>query len=131
METEQLEQEVYQRQLQTGQKLMYMALGSAIAILFHVVDPLRDLIILFTLLYTTWTGFYLLWGKPWRNLPLTEARSKTIFGYLFASWLVACAIFFSSLVVTSGLFLFTYTVFLLVTYWRTRKRLSVSEEMFP
>ena len=131
METEQLEQEVQERQLQTGQKLMYMALGSAIAILFHVVDPLRDLIILFTLLYTTWTGFHLLWGKPWRNLPLTEERRKTIFGYLFASWLVVCAIFFSSLVVTSGLLLLTYTVFLLVTYWRTRKELSTSDEMFP
>jgi hypothetical protein len=131
MKTAQPEQELRERQLQTGQKLMYMALGSAIAILFHVVDPLRDLIILFILLYTTWTGFHLLWGKPWRSLPLTEERSKTIFGYLFASWLVVCAIFFSSLVLTSGLFLFTYTVFLLVTYWRTRKKLSISEEMFP
>ncbi len=131
METEQLEQEVHERQLQIGQKLMYMTLGSAIAILFHVVDPLRDLIILFTLLYTTWSGFHLLWGKSWRNLPLTEERSKTVFGYLFASWLVVCAVFFSSLVVTSGLFLFAYTVFLLVTYWRTRKKLSLSDEIFP
>lgn len=131
METEQLEQELYERQLQTGQKLMYLSLGAAIAILFHVVDPLRDLIILFILLYTTWTGFHLLWGKPWRNLPLTEERSKTILGYLFASWLVTCAIFFSSLVLPSGLLLLTYTVFLLVTYWRTRKKLSMSDEMFP
>jgi hypothetical protein len=131
METEQLEQELHERQLQMGQKLMYMALGSAIAILFHVVDPLRDLIILFILLYTTWTGFHLLWGKPWRSLPLTEERSKIIFGYLFASWLVVWAIFFSSLVLTSALLLFTYTVFLLVTYWRTRKKLSISDEIFP
>lgn len=131
MELEQSEQGVHERQLQTLQKLMYTALGAAIAILFHVVDPLRDLIILFTLLYTTWSGFSLLWGKPWRNLPLTEERSKIVFGYLFASWLVACAVFFSSLVVTSGLFLFFYTVFLLVTYWRTRKELSTSDEMFP
>jgi hypothetical protein len=131
METEQLEQERYERQLQTGQKLMYGALGTAVAILFHVVDPLRDLIILFTLLYTTWTGFHLLWGKPWRHLPLTEERGKIVFGYLFASWLVVCAIFFSSLVLTSGFFLFTYTVLLLVTYWRTRRKLSLSDEMFP
>jgi hypothetical protein len=131
METEQLEQELHERQLQTGQKLMYIALGSAIAILFHVVDPLRDLIILFILLYTTWTGFHLLWGKPWRSLSLTEQRSKIIFGYLSASWLVVCAIFFSSLVLTSGLLLFTYTAFLLVTYWRTRKKLSISDEIFP
>ena len=131
METEQLEQERYERQLQTGQNLMYGALGAAIAILFHVVGPLRDLIILFTLLYTTLVGFHLLWGKPWRNLPLTEERSKTVFGCLFASWLVVRAIFFSSLVLTSGFFLFTYTVILLVTYWRTRKKLFLSDEMFP
>jgi hypothetical protein len=131
METEQLEQQVHERQLQTGQRLMYIALGSATAILFHVVNPLRDLIILFTLLYTTWSGFYLLWGKPWRNLPLTEERSKTIFGYLFASWLVTSAIFFYSLLPPLGLLLFAYTVFLLVMYWRTRKRLSMSDEMFP
>jgi hypothetical protein len=131
METAQLEQELHARQLHTGRKLMYVALGSAIAILFHVVDPLRDLIILFVLLYTTWTGFHLLWGKPWRSLPLTEERSKTIFGYLFASWLVVCAIFFSSLVLTSALFLFAYTVFLLSTYWRTRKKLSMADEIFP
>jgi hypothetical protein len=131
METEQLEQQVNGRQLQTGQKLMYMTFGSALTILFHVIDPLRDLIVLFILLYTTWSGFHLLWGKPWRNLPLTEERSKTIFGYLFASWLVASAIFFYSLLPPFGLLLLVYTVFLLVMYWRTHKKLSMSDEMFP
>ena len=53
METEQLEQEVRERQLQTWQKLMYVALGVAITILFHVFDPLRDLTLMFALLYTT------------------------------------------------------------------------------
>ena len=131
METEKLEQEVRERQLQTWQKLMYVALGSAVTILLHVVDPLRDLIVLFALLYTTWSGFYLLWGKPWRNLPLTEARSKTIFGYLFASWLIAFAIFAYSLFVPLGLIWFAYTAFLFLTFWRARKQLSKAEEMFP
>ena len=131
METQQLEQEVRGRQLQTWQKFMYVALGVAITILFHVFDPLRDLIILFTLLYTTWSGFHLLWGKPWRNLPLTEARSKTSFGYLLASWLVASAIFAYSWLPPLGLIWFAYTVFLLLTYWRTRKLLSTADEMFP
>jgi hypothetical protein len=131
METEQLEQDVRDRQLQTWQKLMYVALGVAITILFYAFDPLRDLIILFTLLYTTWSGFHLLWGKPWRNLPLTEARSKTSFGYLLASWLVAFGIFSYSWLPPLGLLLFLYTVFLLLTYWRTHKKLSTSDEMFP
>ena len=131
METEQLEQEVRDRQLQAWQKLMYVALGVAITILFHAFDPLRDLIILFALLYTTWSGFYLLWGKPWRNLPLTEARSKTSFGYLLASWLTAFAIFAYSWLPPLGLLLLLYTVFLFLTYWRSRKKLSVADEMFP
>jgi hypothetical protein len=131
METQQLEQEVRERQLQAWQKFMYMALGVAITILFHVFDPLRDLIILFALLYTTWSGFHLLWGKPWRDLPLTEARSKTSFGYLLASWLITFGIFAYSWLPPLGLLLIAYTVFLLLTYWRTRKKLSMSEEMFP
>jgi hypothetical protein len=131
METQQLEQEVRERQLETWQKFMYVALGAAITILFHVFDPLRDLIVLFALLYTTWSGFHLLWGRPWRNLPLTEARSKTVFGYLFASWVIAFAIFSYSWLPPLGLILFIYTVFLLLTYWRTRKQLSISDEMFP
>jgi hypothetical protein len=110
---------------------MYVALGVAVTILFHVFDPLRDLIILFTLLYTTWSGFHLLWGKPWRNLPLTEERSKTSFGYLLASWIIVFAIFAYSWLPPLGLIWFIYTVFLLLTYWRTRKQLSTSDEMFP
>ena len=131
MDTEQLEQEVRDRQLQTWQKFMYAALGSAVTILFHVVDPLRDLIILFAFLFTTWSGFYLVWGKPWRTVPLTEARSKIIFGYLSASWLIAFAIFAYSLSVLIGFIWFAYTVFLFLTFWRTRQRLSAIEEMFP
>ena len=131
METEQLEQEVRERQLQTGQKFMYVALGVAITILFHVFDPLRDLTLMFALLYTTWSGFYLLWGKPWRNLPLTEARSKTSFGYLLASWMITFAVFAYSWLPPLGLLLLIYTAFLLLTYWRTRKQLSVADEMFP
>ena len=131
METEQFEQEVRDRQLQTWQKFMYVALGSAVTILFHVVDPLRDLIILFAFLFTTWCGFYLRWGQPWRTVPLTEARGKIIFGYLSASWLIAFAIFAYSLSVLLGLIWFAYTVFLFLTFWRTRQRLSAIEEMFP
>ena len=131
METEQFEQEVHDRQLQTWRKGMYVALGVAITILIHAFDPLRDLIIMFTLLYATWSGFHLLWGKSWRTLRLTEARRKTSCGYLFASWLVAFGIFSYSWLPPLGLILFIYTVFLLLTYWRTRQQLSASEEMFP
>lgn len=131
MEPEQLEQEVRERQLETWQKLMYATVGAAVAILFHVFDPLRDLIILFALLYTTWSGFHLLWGKPWREQPMTEMRSRTIVGYLLASWLIAFAIFAYSWLPPLGLILFLYTVFLYFVYKRTRKQFTMSEEMFP
>jgi len=131
MDTEALEQRLLERQLQSWHRLMYMGLGSAITIMFHVVNPLRDAILLLALLYTTLSGFYLLWGDPWRKLPFTETRSKVIFGHLFASWLVAFGIFSYSMLPPLGMALLGYTIFLLVMYWQIQKKLSVTDEMFP
>jgi predicted neutral ceramidase superfamily lipid hydrolase len=131
MEHDQLEQHVQERQLQIWEKLMYAALGSAVTILFHVTNPLRDAILILALAYTTSAGLFLLWSGSWRNMPFTELRSRVTFGHLLASWLVAFGIFSYSRLPPLGLVLFIYTVFLLWTYRRTRKRLSRSEEMFP
>lgn len=131
MERDQLEKHIQESQLHTWEKLMCVALGSAVTILFHVVDPLRDAILILTLVYTTLAGFYLLWGNPWRGLSLTETRSRAVFGHLLGSWLVCFGIFSYSRLSALGLVLFAYTIFLLVMYWRTRKKLSTSDEMFP
>jgi len=131
MERDHIKQHVLESQLQTWQKLMYVALGSAIAIVFHAADPLRDIIIMVTLLYTTLAGFSLLWGVLWGGIPLTQARSTVIVGHLFASWLVCFGIYSYSRLPALGMILFGYTFLLVVIFWRIRKRLSTSEEMFP
>jgi hypothetical protein len=131
MEQDPFKQQLRESQLQVWERMMYVALGSAVAILFHVTDPLRDIILMVTLLYTTLSGFYLLGGDPWRNVPMTESRARAVFGHLFASWLVALGIFSYSLLPPLGLAFAAYTVFLLAMYWRTCKMRSASEEIFP
>jgi hypothetical protein len=131
MESEKLEQHVRENQVQIWEKLMYVGLGSSVAILFHVREPLRDIILTVTLLYTTLSGFYLLWGSPWRTIRFTESRSRAIFGHLLASWLVTFAIFSYSRLPALGFVFAAYTILLLVIYVRTRRKLSTLEEMFP
>ena len=131
MEREHLEQKTQDNQLSTWEKLMYVSLGSAVAIIFHGVDPLRDAIILFTWLYTTLAGFYLLWASSWQGRPLEGWRKQVTFGHLFASWLVSLGIFSYSMLPPLGLAFLAYTVFLLAIYWRIRKKPAASDEMFP
>lgn len=131
METEYSEKQFAERQLQIWNRLMYMALGAAVTILFHAVNPLRDIIIMVTLLHTTLAGFSLLWGVIWGRAPLTEARSNIIFGHLFASWLVVFGIYSYSRLSGLGAVLLGYTLVLMIIYWRIRKKLSTSDEMFP
>jgi hypothetical protein len=131
METEYSEKQFAERQLQLGNRLMYVAVGAAVTIVFHVVNPLRDIIIMVTLLYTTLAGFSLFWGVAWGRALLTEARSKTIFGHLFASWLVVFGIFSYSRLSGLGAVLLGYTLLLVILYWWTRKKLSTSDEIFP
>jgi hypothetical protein len=131
MKTENYEPQFPEKQLQVWDRLRYVALGSAVAIVFHVTNPLRDIIIMVTLLYTTLAGFSLFLGGLWKRPPLTEARSSTIFGHLFASWLVVFGIFSYSWLPGLGIALFGYTIVLLAIYWRTRKKLSTSDELFP
>lgn len=131
MEREHLEPEIRDNQLPSWERLMYVSLGSALAITFHGVDPLRDAIILFTLLYTTLTGFYLVWTSSAHSRPGTGWRKQVGFGHLFASWLVVLGIYSYSMLSPLGLVVLGYAVFLLAIYWRTRKKPAASDEMFP
>lgn len=131
MEREHLEQKIQDNQLPIWERLMYVSLGSAVAIVFHGVDPLRDAIILFTLLYTTLAGFYLLLTSSAQSHPLVGWRKQVTFGHLIASWLVTLGIFSYSMLPPLGLVFLAYTVFLLAIYWRTRKKPAMSDEIFP
>jgi hypothetical protein len=131
MEQRHREQQIRDSQISTWERLMFVSLGSAVTILFHGVDPLRDAIILFTLLYTTLAGFYLLWSSSVQSHPLAGWRKQVAFGHLFASWLVVLGIFSYSMLPPLGLLVLVYAVSLLAIYWRTRKKTSGTDEMFP
>jgi hypothetical protein len=131
MEPNQFEQQLHKSQLQTWERLMYVAQGSAVAIVFHAADPLRDAVLLFTLLYTTLSGFYLLWTISSQQPQLSGSRRKVAFGHLLASWLTAFGIYSYSQLPPLGLVFLAYTVLLLVLYWRTGRKLSRSAEIFP
>jgi|SRR5215216_1330492 len=131
MEHEYLEQQIRDSQLATWERLMYVSLGCAVAIVFHGVNPLRDTILLFTLLYTTLAGFYLLWTSSAYRRPLVAWRRQVAFGHLLASWLVVLGIFSYSRLPALGFVLLAYAALLLAIYWRTRVKPVVSNEMFP
>ena len=126
MDAEQLEKE-----FSFWSRLLYVALGSSVTLLVSSVDQLRGLVWLVLQVVVTTSGFYLLWGKRWRALPLSRERTNTIFGYLLASWLLSLVPGFLGADSLYYIIVFGYAIFLLVTYKRTQKVLAVSEEMFP
>jgi hypothetical protein len=131
MEPNQLDEQLHESQLRIWERLMYVGLGSAVAIIFHRVDQLRDAIIMFTLLYTTLAGFYLLWTISSQGLEISGLRRKVAFGHLIASWLTVFGIYSYSQLAPLGLVVLVYTVLLVAVYWRTGKVRSPSDQMFP
>lgn len=126
MDTEQLE-----KQLSVWNRLLYAALGSSVTLLASSFDQFLGVAWFVIQILVTSAGFYLLWGKRWRALPLSKERANTIFGYLFASWLLSLvpgALGADSLYY---ILVFAYAIFLLVIYRRTQRELAVSDEMFP
>ena len=126
MDTEQLE-----KQLSVWSRLLYAALGSSITLLASSFDGVLGILWLLLQVGVTSTGFFLLWGKRWKNLPYSKERANTIFGYLFASWLL---LFVPGVFGVDSLYYILvcgYTIFLLVIYKRVQKQLLVSDEMFP
>ena len=128
MDTEQLEKE-----LQIWNRLMYMALGAAIALLASSPNDFSfvGIVNLLLLIVVIPAGFFMLWGKRWKALPPTKERTTTTLGYLIAS------VFLLFIPVILGahplylLFLVAYLIFVIVLYFRTQKRPSDSDEMFP
>ena len=126
MDTEQLEKE-----LSIWNRLLYAALGSSITLLFSSFDQLLEIVWFVLQVSVTASGFFLLLGKRWRALPLSKERTNTVFGYLFASWLllfVPGALGFDYLyyICVSG-----YTIILLGIYQWIKKKHIDTDEMFP
>lgn len=126
MDTDRLE-----KQLSTWNRLMYMAVSSAVILLVASIDELRWAAWFVLQILTTSVGFYLLWGKNWKSLPLSTERMNIVFGFFLASWLL---LFVPVILARQSCFLIPllgYSIFLLIVYWRKRRKLSESEEMFP
>ena len=126
METEQLE-----KQLSIWNRLLYAALGSSVTLLFSSFDEMLEVVWFVLQVTVTATGFFLLLGKRWRALPLSKERTNTIFGYLFASWLLLfvpgiLGVDYFYYICLSG-----YTIILLVIYQWIKRRHTDADEMFP
>jgi hypothetical protein len=121
------------KQLTIWNKLMYMALGSVITLVVSSPNEfsLAGLIWFLIQIVITPSGFFLLFGKRWKALPLARERVNTGLGYLLASWLSL----FVPLILGAGinyiLFLLISTVFLGLLSWRVQRKFSNSDEMFP
>ncbi len=126
MDTDHLE-----RQLPVWNHRMYMILSAAVTLLASTFMPLLWAVWFVLLILAASSGFNLLWGKDWKNLPLSKERMNTIFGYLLASWLLLFVPWILGADLCFSIFPLAYTVFLLTIYLRTRKKLSDAEEMFP
>ena len=126
METEQLE-----KQLSVWNRLLYVALGATITLLASSFDQFLGVVWIVLQIVVTSSGFFLLWGKRWKKLPLSKERANTILGYFLASWLLS---FVPGVLGADSLYyiiVFGYAIFILVIFRRTQKELSVSDEMFP
>ena len=129
MDTDRLE-----KQLPAWNRLMYMAMSSAVILLVASIDDLRWLrwVAWFVLqILVTSIGFNLLWGKSWKSLPLSKERINIVFGYFLASWLLLFIPMILARLACLAVPLLIYSIFLLIIYLRTRKKLDESEEMFP
>lgn len=128
METESLEKE-----LQVWNRFMYMGLGAAIAIVASSPNDFSIIGIVWILLQVAITppGFFLLFGKRWKGLPLTKERLNTIFGYFVASLLL---LLIPAILGADPLYYIlpvSYLIFILALYLRLQKKPSDSDEMFP
>lgn len=128
MDTEQLEKE-----FQLWNRFMYMALGAAIGLVASSPNDFSLVGIVWLLLQIAVTppGFFLLFGKRWKVLPLTKERINTVFGYLAASWLLLLIPGILGAGPLYFLFLIGYLIFLVLLYIRIQKKPPDSDEMFP
>ena len=141
METAQLE-----KQFQMWNRFMYMLLGSSITLVL-----ISSGLILYdahwpgfgnyvggiwgTIQFLTAApGFYLLWGRLWRVIPLA-GRINTIFGYFVASWLTlfSLGLITETQPVTEYYLLLVGSALLIATgySWALRRTSAPRDEMFP
>ena len=81
MDTEQLE-----KQLSIWNRLMYVALGSALTLVFSSPNDFSyiGIIWLLLLIASILSGFFLLWGKRWKALPVSKENTEDSIWVLYS-----------------------------------------------
>jgi hypothetical protein len=141
METEQLEKE-----LQTWDRLMYLAVGASIvltAISFRHLDygdywpgfqHHAGAVWQWMQIAITPPGFYLLWGKRWNHMPFRH-KKNTIMGFFIASWLTFLSLGFITLnyyIVDLGFLITVGIVLMALGYaWIRKQKPNQVDEIFP
>jgi hypothetical protein len=128
-----MEIEPFEKELQIWNRFMYMGLGAAIAMLASSPNDFSfaGIVWLFLQVAVTPPGFFLLLGKRWRDLPLTQERINTVFGYLAASLLLLFIPIILGADLLYSIFPVGYFILILFLYLRIKKKPSDPDEMFP
>lgn len=141
MDTERLE-----KQFQMWNRFMYVVLGASITLVtvglgdflegnrWPGFDNFIGGVWQWVQLLATPPGFYLLLGKRWKTMPLSN-RLNTIFGYFIASWLS----FFALGLITAnnaptelGFLIIGSAILIALGYiWALKRTLHPRDEMFP
>ena len=142
-----MENEQIEKQFQLWDRFMYVALGSSITlVIVSLVNLLNGSrwpgfdnsmggVWQWIQLLATPPGFYLLWGKRWKTLPLLS-RLNTVFGYFIASWFSFLAL---GLIVTAenaptelNFLIVGSAILIALGYvWLLRRTSNPRDEMFP
>ena len=140
MDTEQLE-----KQFQLWNHFMYMVLGSSITlVIVSLVNILNGSrwpgfdnsmggVWQWIQILATPPGFYLLWGKRCKTLPLLN-RLNTIFGYFIAGWFsfLALGLIVNDASIELYLLIVGSVILIALGYiWALRRTSHPRDEMFP
>lgn len=141
MDTEQLE-----KQLQTWNRFLYVVLGSSVTLVLIIFGTIFDGrewpgfdnyvggIWSWIQLLATPPGFYLLWGRRWKSIPLSN-RINTIIGYFAASWINLLSLRFlaETAPATDYYFLLVDSAIVIILgyIWALKRTSLPREEMFP
>lgn len=141
METHQLE-----KQFQMWNRFMYMVFGSSITLAligFGNIAYGAEWPGFGNYTGGVWTsvqflatapGFYLLWGRQWKSIPLS-LRTNTIFGYFLAGWITLLSLGFITETAPATdyyILLVGSAILIALGYIWTQKKTSIPrEEIFP
>jgi hypothetical protein len=133
-----------QQRLEAWKHILFIIIGASLTLFLQAILNYQETqsLIFQTSWYGVWVvvqlaaflpGFVLLWGKHWMQIPLLE-RLTTIFGYFAVAWFTLLPVGLRIDPYSSKVFNFFWlgcAIVLAVGYWRLRRNLRISNEIFP